>query len=203
MPSRLLLLRHGQSTWNVENRWQGWADAPLSQLGEAQARDAAVHLTDAGLTRAASSDLGRARRTAELLAAGLGLPLPVAVDRDLRERHVPEFEGLVGKEIAARYPKWAETRELPPGAETDGDLVARAVPALVRLAAANPDDFLLVVSHGGLMRAVERAVGLDPGRTTSNLAGRWYAVDIEGGALEPGESVTLVDPELATAPPPR
>src|SRR5207253_5282255 len=80
----VLLLRHGQTTWNAERRWQGWEDAPLSPLGEQQARDAAAHLVDAGLTRVCSSDLSRARRTAELVADGLGFRGSVFVDAGLR-----------------------------------------------------------------------------------------------------------------------
>ena len=197
----LLLLRHGQSTWNVENRWQGWADAPLSELGEEQAREAATHLREAGLTRAASSDLNRARRTAELLADGLGLPLPVSTDPDLRERHVPAFEGLLGSEIRERYPEWVESRTLPEPAESDDDLVARATPALVTLAARFPTEVFVVVSHGGVMRALERALGADSPPLTPNLSGRWYEVD--GDRLIPGEAVSLVEPAHATPPPAR
>ena len=67
----LLVVRHGQSTWNADGRWQGRADPPLTALGEAQAADAALHV--GAIDEVWSSDLERARRTAEIVAAALGL----------------------------------------------------------------------------------------------------------------------------------
>src|SRR5688572_19392365 len=91
-PRRLLLLRHGQSTWNADGRWQGQADPPLSPLGEEQARDAARRLAPGQFSRVLASDLRRARQTAEILADALRLP--VEVDPDLREIDVGDWQGL-------------------------------------------------------------------------------------------------------------
>src|SRR5688572_29468638 len=101
----LLLVRHGQSTWNAARRWQGWADPPLSELGEEQAREAVPRLRPLGLVAVFSSDLVRARQTAAILADGLGLPFDeaVGVEPGLRERSVGEWSGLVTEEIEERW----------------------------------------------------------------------------------------------------
>jgi len=93
--TRVLLVRHGQSTWNADARWQGQADPPLSALGEQQAVDAARHV--AGMDALWSSDLHRARRTAELI--GEHLALGVHVEARLRERHAGEWQGCTRDEI--------------------------------------------------------------------------------------------------------
>jgi broad specificity phosphatase PhoE len=199
----LLLVRHGQSEWNAVGRWQGQADPRLSALGEEQARDAAERLGDLGFGAVISSDLRRARRTAEILAATLGLP--VTVDPDLREIDVGDWQGLTRAEIEAGWPgelaDWSEGRsESPPGGETRAHLVERARAALARAAAgASPGDRLLLVSHGALIRHLDRVLGLQP-HPIDNLGGRWYEADGEG-RLSPGALVALADPEDRTLSP--
>jgi probable phosphoglycerate mutase len=201
----LLLVRHGQTTWNAERRWQGWADAPLSELGERQALDAAAHLAGFGFTRACASDLQRARRTAELIvgADGLGLGVEVVLEPGLRERNVGAFSGHTMDEILERWPECfdPETKRLlqVPEGESDDDLFARTVPALIDLALRFPDDRLLVVSHGGVIRTIERHLDIDPGTSTPNLGGRWLTVT-DDGALEPGDAFVPIQPELVTEP---
>jgi probable phosphoglycerate mutase len=199
----LLLVRHGQSAWNAENRWQGQADPPLSELGEQQAGEAAERLAGLGFTCVVSSDLQRARRTADILAAPLGLP--VGVDPDLREIDVGDWQGLTRPEIEAGWPgalaDWSEGRsESPPGGETRTHLVERAQAALARAAAAaSPGDRVLLVSHGALVRHLDRVLGLQP-HPIENLGGRWYESDADG-RLIPGETVSLADPEERTLSP--
>ena len=171
---RLLLLRHGQSTWNATGRWQGWADAPLSPAGEDQARAAARLLAGAGIARVASSDLQRARHTAELIAADMGLG-EVVVDAWLRERDVGDWTGLETADIDERWPgqldAWRDGRlERPPNGESDVDMLARVRAALARLA--GRDGTTLVVTHGGVIHLVVHAFG---GRAlgVANLAGHW------------------------------
>ncbi len=198
----LLLLRHGQTAWNAERRWQGWSDTPLSPLGEQQARDAAAHLVDAGLTLAVSSDLQRARRTAELVAGGIGLRGNLVVDPSLRERHVGAFEGKTIDELVVDFADCfeVETQRLlhVPDGETDDDLWRRVEPALLALAARYPDDVILVVTHGGVIRTVERRLAIDPGASTPNLGGRWLSV--LDGRLVGGDRFLPLDPDLVTAP---
>ncbi|MDQ4070141.1 MAG: histidine phosphatase family protein [Actinomycetota bacterium] len=199
----LLVVRHGQSTWNAENRWQGQADPPLSELGEEQARDAAKRLGDLGFSSVVSSDLQRARRTAEILAEVVGLD--VRLDPGLREIDVGEWTGLTRAEIEARWPgelaDWSEGRsEAPLGGESRTHLAERARSSLTGVAAqASPGDRVLVVTHGALIRNLDRALGLQP-RSMPNLGGRWYEAD-GNGSLVPGEAVSLADPDDRTLSP--
>lgn len=196
-PRRLLLLRHGQSTWNADGRWQGRADPPLSPLGEQQAFDAARRLGTGDFSRVVSSDLQRALRTAEILARAL--EVTVEVDHDLREIDVGDWTGLTRAEINARAPgalaDWSEGRsESTPGGELRAHLTDRARAALVRAAASSSaGDRVLLVSHGALIRNLDRALSLVP-HGIGNLAGRWYEVDA-GGRILPAELVSLADPE--------
>lgn len=199
----LLLVRHGQSAWNAVGRWQGQADPPLSPLGEEQAGDAAGRLSTLGFSRVVSSDLQRAHRTAQIVADGLGLR--VEVDPDLREIDVGDWTGLTRAEIEARWPgelaDWSEGRsESTMGGESRAHLAARARSALARVAAdASTGDRVLVVTHGALIRNLDRSLGVPP-QSIGNLMGRWYEVDGEG-SLAAGELVSLADPEERTASP--
>ena len=197
----LLLLRHGQSTWNAEGRWQGHADAPLSTLGEEQAAEAVDHLGNAGLTVTASSDLQRARRTAEIIATGLGLPAP-RIEEGLRERDVGPFTGLTRDEIRQRWPEAFDPERghlvRPPDGETDDHLLARVIPALVHLAARFDGARVLVVTHGGVIRTLERHLDLRMPAAIPNLGGRWFRV--EGDDVVGGDLVVTVEPEHTTVP---
>ncbi len=92
MPSAILLLRHGQSTWNAEGRWQGQSDPPLSALGREQAEEAAGKLAGMDVSTVVTSDLDRARTTGRILADALALAPPTE-DPDLREYDVGDWEG--------------------------------------------------------------------------------------------------------------
>lgn len=190
--SRLLLLRHGQSTWNADGRWQGWADPPLSPLGETQARAAAERLVGAGLASVVSSDLQRARRTAVLIAERLGLAV-LPVEPDLRERNIGDWSGLTTAEIEQGWPGWlaawrAGELERPPNGESREDIAARVLAVLERLAAGDSGG-VLVVTHGGVIHLVQDHLGCDSVRM-GNLCGRW----LEAGLL-PGEAVLVPDEE--------
>jgi broad specificity phosphatase PhoE len=203
-PSRhLLVLRHGESVWNAEGRWQGQADPPLSELGQEQAREAAERLVGIEFSVVVSSHLRRARRTAEILAEALGLE--VRLEPELREIHVGDWTGLTREEINARWPgelaDWSEGRsESPPGGESRFVLAERATASLRRAAvAASAGDRLLVVTHGALIRHLDRSLGLAP-ESMPNLGGRWYRTD-GNGSVAPGERVSLADPEDTTLSP--
>lgn len=190
VPARLLLLRHGQSVWNAAGRWQGWADPPLSPLGEAQATAAGHHLAGFGIGRVATSDLQRARRTGELIAAELGLGA-VEVDEGLRERNVGDWSGLTTAEIEERWPgqiqAWRDGR-LPSPPNGEADMVPRVLAALERLAAREGTS-VVVVTHGGVIHAVDRRFGADPA-PIYNVCGRWLESDGDGG-FTPGEIVVM------------
>ncbi len=200
----MLLIRHGQSTWNAVGRWQGWADPPLSALGEAQAAEAAERLAGKGLRAAVASDLVRARRTAEIIAGALDLG-PVAIEPDLRERNVGRWSGLTRVEIQARWPEelaaWAAGRiEATPGGEHELAFTTRVLRAATRLVVSDgAEGDVLVVSHGGVARALDRALGVAC-PPVGNLGGRWYESD-GNGSLRAGDAVGLADPVHRTRSP--
>ncbi len=205
MPTRLLLLRHGQSTWNAEGRWQGWSDPPLSELGREQAAEAVDRLHGAGLSTVTSSDLERAFTTAAVVAEALGLG-PVMVDGNLREYNVGAWEGLTRPEIEYGWPDhldaWRKGRLLAtPGGETRMAFLARVETGLVRAAtSATPDEPSLVITHGGVIRAAEQVAGGERSAVIDNLAGRWFTVDDDGG-LHAGQVVTAVESAARTTSP--
>ncbi|MFM7270781.1 MAG: histidine phosphatase family protein [Actinomycetes bacterium] len=180
----LLVVRHGQSTWNADGRWQGRADPPLTPLGEAQAADAALHV--GAIDEVWSSDLERARRTAEIVAAALGLG--ASVDPRLAERDAGAWEGLTRDEIEAGWPGWLAEHRRPEGFEPDEAVAARGIEVLTELAA-RPGR-LLVVSHSGVIRAVERSLASTAGQL-ANLGGVEFHLD-DDGRLTVGERVLLL-----------
>ncbi|MET7330705.1 histidine phosphatase family protein [Nonomuraea sp. NPDC005650] len=150
MSKRIVCLRHGQTLWNVEQRFQGHSDIPLDETGIAQAARAASLLASLRPTLIVSSDLQRANDTALALARVVGLD--VAVDKDFRERGGGEWEGLTRDEIAARWPDEYVAWEAP-GGEPVTDVATRVAGAMRRWAAKLDDDGLLVVaSHGAALR---------------------------------------------------
>lgn len=198
MPRRLLLVRHGESTWNALSRWQGQADPPLSPFGERQAEEAAVRLAEiATITAAWASDLVRARRTAELIAGHLGIA-PVREEPRLRERDVGSWSGLTRDEIEERWPGYLASRRSPPDFEGDDELLARTRAGLAAAVDASDPGEVLVVTHGGVIRTIERSLGAIPERLP-NLGGRWLVAESPTD-LSLGERVVLLEPDEVTVP---
>lgn len=191
----VLLLRHGESEWNALGRWQGHADPPLSELGRLQAEHASAVLV--GVDVVASSDLRRASETAAILAERCALPL-LAPDPALRERRAGPWEGLTRAEIERGWPGWLDDGRRPEGFEHDEHLLDRTTDALHRLAETHAGARVLVVTHGGVIRAHERQAGRPPERIP-NLGGRWVRVGTEGLLI--GASVELAPPDERTLPP--
>ncbi|MBN2386380.1 MAG: histidine phosphatase family protein [Anaerolineales bacterium] len=150
--THLFLIRHGETDWNVEGRWQGQADVPLNARGRAQAARMAETLRGLDLQAIYASDLVRARETAEALAAVHGLE--VRLDARLREIHQGEWQGLLVGEIEARYAaRFHERRRdplnvAPPGGETVAGVQARVVAFLQEVVARHPGQTLAIVAHG-------------------------------------------------------
>lgn len=190
----LLLVRHGQSEWNADGRWQGQADPPLSVLGEQQAVEALSRLD--GIDAVWASDLIRATHTAELLADGLGVD--VVVDARLRERHAGEWQGHTRAEIETRWPGYLAEGRRPPSWEPDVDVIERAIDACVSIAAAHPGAAVLVVTHGGIVRTLERHLEDPDDELLPNLGGRW--VEVSGATFRLGDRVLLLDDATATSP---
>ena len=193
--TRAMVVRHGQSTWNADGRWQGQADPPLSTLGEQQAREAATRLHDVDALW--SSDLVRARRTAELV--GGPHRLEVRVDPRLRERHAGPWQGLTRAEIEARWPDHLSTGRRPDGYEPDDEVVTRALAALDDLVRAHAGEQVVVVTHGGIVRVLERHFGATDDGLLPNLAGRVLHAD-DQGAWELGERMLLLGDDSVTVP---
>ncbi|HET6642549.1 MAG TPA: histidine phosphatase family protein [Gaiellaceae bacterium] len=160
----ILLARHGESDWNRAKRWQGFADRPLTELGREQAVALAERLADTELDAVYSSDLQRARDTAEIVARSKGLR--VETTPDLREVDVGSWSGLIRAEAEARFPdayaRWLQGGEGWDDGETYEEMSRRVVAAIARVAAQHPNGRVLVVAHGGSIRAAHAAaLGLD------------------------------------------
>ena len=191
---QMLLVRHGESQWNAEGRWQGRADPPLSDLGRRQAFHAAARVGAVDVICA--SPLVRALHTARIISEQVGVG-PVVVEADLAERDAGEWQGLTRAQIEASWPGYLDADRRPPGYEVHEHLVVRARAALDRVAAEFDGADVLVVTHGGLIGALERDAGL-PWERLPNLAGRW--VTHHGDRLALGDRLVLVDHDEITVP---
>jgi probable phosphoglycerate mutase len=142
----LLLVRHGETDWNAAGRLQGHTDRPLNEYGRRQARELADRLAGDGIAAVYASDLSRARETAEIIGARLGLE--VVVDPDLREKDWGSWEGLTADERAIVEFEGEST-------EAHRERVLRAVHRIVE---AHPGERVAVVTHGGSLRRIQAAV---------------------------------------------
>jgi broad specificity phosphatase PhoE len=152
-------LRHGQTNWNVEGRFQGHTDIPLNDFGLSQAQDAAKALARCPVDLIIASPLMRARKTAEIVAEHLGKPL--LVDDALKERHFGAFEGLVVNEVKAQFglqPHERLVRHLPADAEQWHETCARTVRVIGQWLGRHPDQTLLFVAHSGLFDALHEII---------------------------------------------
>ncbi len=160
-PTRIFLLRHGQTAWNAEARIQGQLDIPLDTTGLWQAERLALALQGEGIQAMVSSDLQRARQTAAPLAAATGLT--VQLDATMRERGFGHFEGSTYAEIEARWPeetlRWRlrEPGFGPGGGESLQAFYERSVQAVWALAERHAGQTLAVFAHGGVLDCLYRA----------------------------------------------
>ncbi|WP_416462649.1 histidine phosphatase family protein [Rubrivivax gelatinosus] len=170
--TRLVVLRHGETDWNVGQRIQGQLDIGLNRVGRWQAERAATALADAGLEAIYSSDLSRAADTAAAIGAVAGLQ--VRFDTGLRERAFGHFEGQSFPELEQRWPeqtlRWRRRNPDwgPEGGERLADFYGRVVPTVLALAARHPGQTVALVAHGGVLDCLYRAatrIALDAPRT--------------------------------------
>ena len=173
MSLEILLIRHGQSEWNASGRWQGQQDPPLTDVGRTDARRAAAGLGT--FDAVMSSPLVRAVETAAALAEGIGVG-PVLTDDRWMERHAGSWEGLTRPEIEEGWPGYLAEGMRPDDWEADDLLIARAQGALADLWAQMTEAQVAIVTHSGLIMAVERHLGEPSGRLP-NLGGRWLRGD--------------------------
>lgn len=153
----ILLARHGETDWNRENRFQGHADPPLNERGREQARELAARLQGEPVAAVYASPLARARETAEIVAAQLGRSVETVAA--LREVDVGSWAGLTRAQVRERFPEaFARWVAHGPGwddGETYEQMGERVVEALYELARRHPGEQILVVTHGGPVRAAQ------------------------------------------------
>ena len=156
--NRVVLWRHGQTEWNVVNRFQGHSDIDLNEVGRFQVKHAAQILAGMKPTMIISSDLGRARNTAQALADLTGLT--VHIDEDLRETNGGLWEGKTGAENRAEdfnnFIRWIDGEDNPAGTtgERRSEVAARAVGQILKALEGKTDQLLVVATHGGTARCI-------------------------------------------------
>jgi probable phosphoglycerate mutase len=159
------LVRHGETDWNRELRWQGHSDPPLNALGRKQARALAESLARMQIAALYSSDLLRASQTAEIVGARLGLT--TRTDAALRELDVGSWAGHTLAELETRHAaavaRWQVTGEPGwEGGESHKEMAARVLRAIRSIAAQHADEEVVVITHGGPLRALKAlAAGVD------------------------------------------
>jgi 2,3-bisphosphoglycerate-dependent phosphoglycerate mutase len=158
----LALVRHGQSLWNLENRFTGWVDVPLTPQGEEEARRAGERLAGTSFDVAYTSSLTRAQETLRIIQETAGFDLPVIRDQALNERHYGDLQGLNKAETAERYGDeqvhiWRRSYATPPpNGEALKDTAARTLPFFERaiLGDIKQGKDVLVVAHGNSNRSI-------------------------------------------------
>lgn len=156
--TRLIVVRHGQTVWNLERKYQGHSDIALTDKGLRQAAAVGARLADEKIDAVYASDLSRAFKTAECIAAKHSLT--VRVVPALREIKFGDWEGLTYEQISAQWPGllgklWTTPDELQiPGGESFQQLKERAYAAIEKIVAAHPDQTVVVVAHGGTIGTI-------------------------------------------------
>lgn len=185
--TRLHLIRHGETDWNREGRWQGQIDIPLNQQGLEQARRTAAALEGTPIDAIYSSNLLRAMQTAEILAASRGLPM--RLDARLREIHQGEWQGLRVSEIEARHASLYEQRSsnpyafAPPGGESTAEVQVRVLSFLAETSQKHPGEAVAVVSHGFVLAVIRAAYQAQAAENLFSLVpqnGEIITIDLAG-----------------------
>ncbi len=184
--TRLVLVRHAETVWNAEGRWQGQTDVALSEQGRAEVELVGRRLAGEHFDRVISSDLVRAHDTARGIAKNASIEL----DSTLREMHLGAWCGLLHHEVTARFPdqllalQRGEDRRIGGDGETVVELAARVTTAIDRIASESEGKSVLIVTHGGVIRALMLAMLGLSGRTRPLFGSRNTAitrVDVVGG----------------------
>jgi probable phosphoglycerate mutase len=191
VPTTIVMIRHGETDWNRENRFQGHADTELNEAGRAQARALALELANESFRAVFSSPLLRAYETAMILAERCTLAVEHAAA--LMEVDVGSWSGLTREEVEARFPdgfrRWLEYGHGWDDGESYEELGARVVAGLLRIAEAHPHGTVLAVTHGGPIRsalAVAHGVPFDEARRSIHVVGNCAVVRlaVRDGKLE-------------------
>lgn len=187
-PTRLLLIRHGETEANVADRWQGWSDAPLTQRGWRQIRRVAEALADKPLSVIYSSPLGRAKQTAQAIAEAHNLP--VRVHDALKEYHVGDLEGMPNTEVQRQYGELIDRLvDDPdvriPGGESIREFHDRISQAIDEIRNSHVGETVAVVAHGGVI-----AVTLS----------HWFASHPTGWMVYDVDNASISEVEIASEP---
>jgi broad specificity phosphatase PhoE len=183
----LVLIRHGQTDWNVEGRWQGQADPPLNDRGREQARRVAEYQSQFGFATLYSSDLRRAMETAQIIGAELGVE--VIPEPRLREINLGRWQGMLSGDIQAQYPeefrRWHHEplAVQPPEGETVPALAARVLAAINAVLAWHPKQRIGIVAHElpiAIVLCRSAGMGLEHLRDMVPENGAWSEVVLEG-----------------------
>lgn len=154
--ARIILVRHGETIWNVARRFQGQSDIDLNEKGRWQAGMTGKYLAGERIDVTYASDLVRCVDTAKLIVDGRGLE--IVTRRDLRELDFGEWEGLTGQEISERYPgdllRLRDEGWRPPRGETWPEMCARVLGAFEAIKRQHPDDAVLIVTHVNPLRVI-------------------------------------------------
>lgn len=162
MSSNILIARHGETDWNRNGRWQGHADTPLNSEGLKQAEMLAEKVSGKGITRIYSSDLSRARITAEIVGRYVGIT-EVTMDKRLRERNLGSLEGLSSAEISGIIGVPASHLDIRKigkagSIESWAEFSGRVMEAISDIREKNQGDNVLIVAHGGVMMATSMSI---------------------------------------------
>lgn len=160
--SQLILVRHGESLWNLENRFTGWVDVPLTKKGEEEAIQAATRLRGYNIHVAYTSALTRAQQTLDLMLKLLGPNIPVIKDQALNERHYGDLQGMNKDEARAQFgveqvKLWRRSYDIsPPNGESLKGTAARTLPFFERciMGDLKLGKTVLVVAHGNSNRSI-------------------------------------------------
>jgi len=183
----LVLIRHGQTDWNLEGRWQGQADPPLNDTGREQARRVAEYQSQFGFAALYSSDLRRAKETAQIIGAAMGLD--VIPEPRLREINLGRWQGMLTDDIQAQYPdefrRWHESPPAahPPDGEDIPALAVRILEAINEMIVRHPKQRIGVVAHETPIAVVLcRSAGMELEHLRDMIPdnGAWSKVVLEG-----------------------
>jgi 2,3-bisphosphoglycerate-dependent phosphoglycerate mutase len=159
---KLILVRHGQSIWNLENRFTGWVDVPLTAQGQEEARQAGKKLHGASIDVAYTSALRRAQHTLDIILDTMGVDIPVIRDQALNERHYGDLQGLNKEDTAKKFGAdqvkiWRRSYDIPPpNGEALKNTAERTLPFFERciLGDIRQGKDVLVVAHGNSNRSI-------------------------------------------------
>jgi broad specificity phosphatase PhoE len=202
---RIYLIRHGQTDWNREGRWQGFEQTSLNSEGLAQAQALAEYLRQYPITAVYTSDLSRALQTANALAQALNLQ--PELDERWRERHLGIFQGLTRAEINARYPKEMDAMHTDrfnyviPNGESQRQVQERAWEAWQQVINHAPGPEAAIVSHGGTLKTLlMKLSNNDPDIASADITNTSVTtVELSGGGWSIAE--VAVTPHLVMVKP--